>query len=155
MFLILWSPELFFNMKDGSTPGFVIISHVKKAKTPKDKIFFLRHEVIKLVIIFIYNCFRIFYSLFLHQLFCWRNLQINRSRDRFWKEGVHYVGHHGWLTKKILDFRWSKKAKITLEAITSWTNISISIFKFSPFLYIMKACRWNLINFWNGVSEVL
>ena len=26
-----------------------------------------------------------------------------------------YDGHHGWLTKKILSFRWSKKAKRTLE----------------------------------------
>ena len=31
------------------------------------------------------------------------------------KRGALYVGHHGWLTKKILGFRWSKKAKITLE----------------------------------------
>ena len=57
-----------------------------------------------------------------------------------------YVGHHGWPTKKILGFRWSKKAKITLETISFWQNISISIFKFSPFLYTMKACQWNLIN---------
>ena len=48
---------------------------------------------------------------------------------------------------KILGFRWSKKAKITLETISFWQNISISIFKFSPFLYTMKACQWNLINF--------
>ena len=33
----------------------------------------------------------------------------------FWKAGVLYVSHHGWLMKKILGFRWSKKAKITLE----------------------------------------
>ena len=49
-----------------------------------------------------------------------------------------YVGHHGWPTKKILDFRWSKKAletKIALETISFWQNISISIFKFSPLLY--------------------
>ena len=31
------------------------------------------------------------------------------------KRGALYVGHHGWPTKKILGFRWSKKAKITLE----------------------------------------
>ena len=43
--------------------------------------------------------------------------------------------------KKILRFRWSKKAKITLETISFWQNISISIFKFSPFLYAMKACQ--------------
>ena len=35
-----------------------------------------------------------------------------------------------------LGFRWSKKAEITLETISFWQNISISIFKFSPFLLI-------------------
>ena len=52
-----------------------------------------------------------------------------------------------WPTKKILCFRWSKKAKIPLETISFWWNISISTFSFSLFLYIMKGCRWNLINF--------
>ena len=50
-----------------------------------------------------------------------------------------YVGHHGWPTKKILGFRWSKKAKTMLETISFWQNISISIFKFSIFLYTVKA----------------
>ena len=66
--------------------------------------------------------------------------------QRFWKSGL-YVSHQGWPTKKILGFRWSKKTKITLEAISFWRNISISVFKFSPFLYTMKACRCNIINF--------
>ena len=35
--------------------------------------------------------------------------------QRFLKEGALYVGHHGWQTKKNLVFRWSKKAKRTLE----------------------------------------
>ena len=52
--------------------------------------------------------------------------------------GALYVGHHGWPTKKILGFRWFKKAKITLETIVFWRNIYNSIFKFSPFLYAMK-----------------
>ena len=38
--------------------------------------------------------------------------------------------------KKKLGFRWSKKAKITLETIKFGQNISISIFEFSPFLSI-------------------
>ena len=59
--------------------------------------------------------------------------------------GVLYVGHYGLPTKKILGFRWSEKAKITLETISFWRNISISIFKFSPFLYTVKAWQWNLI----------
>ena len=59
--------------------------------------------------------------------------------------GAHYVSHHGWWTKKILGFRWSKKAKITLENKSFWRNISISIFKFSPFLFTMKTCQRNLI----------
>ena len=49
-----------------------------------------------------------------------------------------YVDHHGWATKKILDFEWPKKAletKIALKTIRFWQNISISIFKFSPLLY--------------------
>ena len=52
---------------------------------------------------------------------------------------VFYIGQHGWPTKKILGFRWSKKAKIMLETICFWKNISISIFKLSPLLYTMKA----------------
>ena len=47
-----------------------------------------------------------------------------------------YVGNHGWLVKKILSFRWPEKAKIMLETISLWQNISISIFKFSSFLLI-------------------
>ena len=60
---------------------------------------------------------------------------------------VLFVDHYGWPKKKILDFWWSKKAEIMLETISFWEDISISIFKFSPFLYTMKACQWNLINF--------
>ena len=42
-----------------------------------------------------------------------------------------------WLAgEKNLDFRWSKKAKITLETISFWQNVSISILKFSPFLLL-------------------
>ena len=29
-------------------------------------------------------------------------------------------GHHSWPAKKILDFRWSKKAEITLEIVSFW-----------------------------------
>ena len=54
----------------------------------------------------------------------------------------------GWCSMPTtIDFRWSKKATITLETISFWHNISISIFKFSPFLYTMEACQWDLINF--------
>ena len=56
--------------------------------------------------------------------------------QRFWKRVVLYVGHHGWPAKKILGFRWSKKAEIALESISFWQNISISFFKLSPFLSI-------------------
>ena len=44
----------------------------------------------------------------------------------------------GWPAKKILGFTWSKKAEITLETISFWQNISISIFKFSPFYQFFK-----------------
>ena len=57
------------------------------------------------------------------------------SRD-FEKGGALYASHHGWPAKKCLGFRWSKKAEVTLETLSFWQNISISIFKFSPFLSI-------------------
>ena len=37
----------------------------------------------------------------------------------------------------MLYFRWSKKAEITLETISFWQNISISIYTFSAFLVII------------------
>ena len=52
----------------------------------------------------------------------------------FWKGVALYVGHHGWPAKKILGFKWSKKAEITAKTTSFWQNISISVFKFSPFL---------------------
>ena len=67
--------------------------------------------------------------------------------QRFSKDVTPYVGLHGWPTKKILGFRWPKNAKITLETISFWQNISISIFKFSLFLCAIKACQLNLISF--------
>ena len=67
--------------------------------------------------------------------------------QRFWKVVALYIGPHGSRTKKILGFRWSEKAKITLETISFWQNISINIFKFSSFLYTLKVCQWNIINF--------
>ena len=67
--------------------------------------------------------------------------------QRFWKVVALYIGHHGSRTKKILGFRWSEKAKITVETISFWQNISINIFKFSSFLYTLKVCQWNIINF--------
>ena len=40
------------------------------------------------------------------------------------------------------NFRFkSKKAKITLETISFWQNISDTIFKFSPLLCMMKVCQ--------------
>ena len=61
--------------------------------------------------------------------------------------GALYIGHHGKPMKKILGLKRSKKAKITLETIIFLQNISISTLNFFPFLYTMKACQWNLINF--------
>ena len=51
-------------------------------------------------------------------------------------EGALYVGYPDWLAKEILGFRWSKKVEVTLETISFWQNISVSIFKFAPFLSI-------------------
>ena len=56
--------------------------------------------------------------------------------QRFWKRGTLYVGHHGWLTKKILSFRWSKKAKRTLETkVFGETFLSV----FSNFLHFNES----------------
>ena len=52
------------------------------------------------------------------------------------KRGALYVGHHGWSTKKILGFRWSKKAKITLETkVFGETFLSV----FSNFLHFNES----------------
>ena len=60
--------------------------------------------------------------------------------------GELYVRHHGWLTKKILGFRWSKKAKITLKNV--FGEMFLSVFLNCLYFYILwKPCRWNLINF--------
>ena len=68
--------------------------------------------------------------------FTFHNSDRGGSRD-FEKGGRElYVCHHGWPAKKNLGFRWSKKAEVTFETISFWQNISISIFKFFPFLSI-------------------
>ena len=69
---------------------------------------------------------------------------------RFWKGVVLYVGHYDWSTKKILGFSWSKKAKIMLETISFWQNISVSIFKFSPLITADNpAINWYFLKFKN------
>ena len=55
------------------------------------------------------------------------------SRD-FEKGGRLYVGHHGWPKKNILGFRWSEKAKITLET-KAFGETFLSVF--SNFLHFM------------------
>ena len=59
------------------------------------------------------------------------------------------------MSAKILGFRRSKKAKITLENLNFLRNISISIFKFTTLLDTMKACRWNFINFWKSTNALI
>ena len=44
-----------------------------------------------------------------------------------------YAGHRGWPVMNILGFRWSKKTEETLETISFWRNISISISDFLQF----------------------
>ena len=69
--------------------------------------------------------------------------------QRFLKWGALYVNHHGWPAKKTLGFRWSKKAKVTLETISFWQNISSSIFTFSWFLSIKSDQFFqNLLTLW-------
>ena len=46
------------------------------------------------------------------------------------------VGHHGWLTKKILGFGSSQKTKITLENISFWQKYFYQRFQiFSIYIY--------------------
>ena len=66
-----------------------------------------------------------------------------RRIPRFGEEWALYVDHHGWPKMKILGFRWSKKAKTTLEAITS-CEIFLSVF--SSFLQWEKKL-WEKLNF--------
>ena len=49
--------------------------------------------------------------------------------------GSRDVGDHSWLTKKILGFRWSKNAKITLET-KAFGETFLSVF--SNFLHFYK-----------------
>ena len=49
--------------------------------------------------------------------------------------GALYDGHHGWPTKKILGFRWSKKAKKTLET-KALDEIFLSVFSIFLHFYI-------------------
>ena len=58
-------------------------------------------------------------------------------------EKVDALCQHPWLADDKnfgFGFRWSEKAKITLETISFWRNISFSISTFSPLLNIMTAC---------------
>ena len=58
-------------------------------------------------------------------------------------EKVDALCQHPWLADDKnfgFAFRWSKKAKITLETISFWRNIFFSISTFSPLLNIMTAC---------------
>ena len=70
------------------------------------------------------------FSVFHHEWWTGADLEVFQRGEAF------CVDHHGWPAKKILGFRWSKKAEVTLETISFWQNISISIFKFSSFLLI-------------------
>ena len=72
---------------------------------------------------------------------CHRKHCIDGSRD-FKKRDA--LCHHGWPIKKILGFRWFKKAKITIETICFWRNISIRSFRLCPFLHLREAWWWNL-----------
>ena len=48
--------------------------------------------------------------------------------------GALYVDHHGWAGKKILGFRWSKTAEVTLETVFG----KIFLSAFSNFLHFYR-----------------
>ena len=87
----------------------------------------------------IYFCRRGLEIFFHWNLFYRENFWGAVCRPRLLADEGNFRFQHG--------FRSPKKAKITLETKMFWRIISFSIFKFSPFSYIMKACRWNLILF--------
>ena len=88
----------------------------------------------------------LFMNVFFISNFSYRPSASGRG-SRVSEKWVYSASHHGWSIKKVLGFRWSKKAKTTLQLLKFSQNISISIFKFSPFLHIIKAWWWNLIHF--------
>ena len=51
--------------------------------------------------------------------------------DIFKREGwgTLYLRHHGWPAKKILGFRWSKKAEVRLETISFWQKFSNALIR--------------------------
>ena len=70
-------------------------------------------------------------------LFCYK-IQLSGADPEILKRGrgggALYVDHHDYPTEKILGSRWFKKDEITLETVSFSQNVSISIFKCSPFL---------------------
>ena len=62
---------------------------------------------------------------------------LTRGRSRYFEKGGGslYVGHHGWPTKKLLGFRWSKKVKITLET-KAFGETLLSVFSIFLHFYI-------------------
>ena len=92
------------------------------------------------------RCCKFFKSLSLSD--CFISSKTSRSRSRYFEKGwrsmsATMVGQR----RKFQVSNGLKKANITLETISFWQNISISIFNFFSFLYAMKACQRNLINF--------
>ena len=75
----------------------------------------------------------------------------SRGGSRDFEKGGHSMSAAivVWRSK-FLGFRWSKKAKITLETISFWPNISFSIFKmFSIFKVQWKLAKETLSIFQN------
>ena len=48
----------------------------------------------------------------------WRDIAKQGRIQRFWKGVALYIDNHGWPSKKILGFRWSKKAKNNVRNCT-------------------------------------
>ena len=70
---------------------------------------------------------------------------INRGGCRNFEKRVLYVSQHGWPREKILGFRWSKKAKITLNLFL--TKYFFQHFQILSNFTYHKSWWWNLINF--------
>ena len=59
---------------------------------------------------------------------CSQGMYKFRGGFRDFEKGTLYVGHHDWLSKKILDFSCSKKTKITFITKLVFGKIFMSVF---------------------------
>ena len=99
-----------------------------------------------------YNYCRWFDQMFFTKFFFWKTAYETRLQENFLINFLLFLPnlklnfHNPVITlqERLKNF---EKGQYNDRNYSFWQNISISIFKFSPFLYTLKAWQWNLINF--------